>query len=133
MKTHLIRRAWKYISVGAMLLGYASAQTSGYSPAFGSRPSAAVFGAVLDGSGAVIAGASVTLSSGNRDLLKTITDARGEFRFGAVLPGKYELRAAYPGFKVQGTRLLVGTRAPAALRIVLAIADHHETVKVDGQ
>jgi Carboxypeptidase regulatory-like domain len=133
MKTHLIRRVWNYIGLGAMLLGYASGQTSGYSPASGSQPSAAVFGAVLDASGAVIAGASVTLGSGNRDLLETITDARGEFRFGAVAPGKYELRAAYPGFKVQGTRLLVGTRPPAAVRIVLAIADHYETVKVNGQ
>src|SRR5215472_16762404 len=111
MKTHLIRRIWKCVGLGAMLLGYASGQTSKYSPASGSQPSAAVFGAVLDTSGAVIVGASLTLGSGNRDLLETITDAKGEFRFGAVAPGKYELRAAYPGFKVQGTRLLVGTRA----------------------
>src|SRR6058998_1320400 len=90
-----------------------------------------VSGTVVDPSNAVLYGASVTLTGGKQDVLRTTTDAKGEFRFDSVTPGRYEVRAEYPGFKTGTARITVRTAAPGALRLELAIADVEETIKVD--
>jgi hypothetical protein len=99
---------------------------------FGQRSTAGVSGAVFDPSEAVIAGASVTLGSGDRDVLRTNTDANGEFRFDAVPHGHYELRVEYPGFKTQRTPVRVESRSRGPLRVVLAIADLQESLNVES-
>ena len=91
-----------------------------------------VSGTVVDPSSAVLYGASVTLAAGKQDVLRTITDATGEFRFDSVAPGRYEVRAEYPGFKIGTARITVRTGAPSPLRLELAIADVEDTVKVDS-
>src|SRR2546427_791644 len=91
-----------------------------------------VSGTVVDPSNAILYGASVTLTSGKQDVLRTTTDAKGEFRFDFVVPGRYEVRAEYPGFKTGIARITVRTAAPSPLRLELAIADLEETVKVDS-
>src|SRR6058998_2845805 len=90
-----------------------------------------VSGTVVDPSNAILYGASVTLTSGKQDVLRATTDAKGEFRFDFVVPGRYEVRAEYPGFKTGTARITVRTAAPGALRLELAIADVEETIKVD--
>src|SRR4029077_4695861 len=50
----------------------------------------------------------------------------------SVAPGRYEVRAEYPGFKTGRARIDVRTVAPAPLRLELAIADVQETLKVDS-
>jgi outer membrane receptor protein involved in Fe transport len=99
---------------------------------FGQRSSGSVSGTVFDPSGALIAGASVTLGAGDRDVLRTNSDAKGEFRFDAVPSGHYQLRVGYPGFKTQQIRVRAGSRSPGHLRVVLAIADVRETLKVES-
>src|SRR2546425_5543693 len=91
-----------------------------------------VSGTVVDPSNAILYGASVTLTSGKQDVLRTTTDAKGEFRFDSVAPGRYEVRADYPGFKTGRARVTVRNAAPSPLRLELAIADLEETVKVDS-
>jgi outer membrane receptor protein involved in Fe transport len=92
-----------------------------------------VSGTVLDSSGALISGASVVLSSAGREILRTSTDAKGTFRFDAVVPGKYEMLVNYAGFSPNQTSLTVGTKAPNPARIVLAIAPVQYSLKVDSQ
>src|SRR5260370_5537613 len=94
-------------------------------------PTAFVSGTVFDPSGGVIANAKVVLVQRNRESLQANTDLRGEFRFDAVAPGRHELRLEYPGFATQQIRLNVETRALSPLRIVLAIAELQETLKVE--
>src|SRR5438477_11904183 len=106
---HLLQWAWGWAALSPALLGYGFAQPAKSLSA--ALTGAAVSGAVYDTSEAVVEGASVTLGVGDRDLLRTTTDAKGEFRFETVAAGHYELRAAYPGFNMQRTRLTVGTRA----------------------
>src|SRR3989449_3333916 len=92
-----------------------------------------VLGTVVDPSNAVLYGASVILTAGKQELLRTTTDAKGEFRFDSVAPGRYELRAEYTGFKTGRVRMTVRNTAPEPLRLALAIADVQETVKVDSE
>ena len=92
-----------------------------------------VSGTVFDPSNAVLIGASVTLTNGKQDVLQIITDAKGEFRFDSVPPGRYEVRVEYPGFKTGRARINVRTADPAPLRLELAIADFQETLKVDSE
>ncbi|MCI0485740.1 MAG: carboxypeptidase regulatory-like domain-containing protein [Blastocatellia bacterium] len=91
-----------------------------------------VSGIVLDPSNAVIAGARVVLRrEGVRSEKITTTDQEGRFRFGRVASGDYEIEAQKEGFKPSITRLKVGAKSPAPLRIILPIADLREEMAVD--
>src|SRR5438128_8202977 len=91
-----------------------------------------VSGTVVDPSNAMLYGRSRTWSSGKQDVLLANADAKGEFRFDFVVPGRYEVRAEYPGFKAGMVRITVRVAAPSPLRLELAIADVEETVRVDS-
>src|SRR5256714_9422702 len=80
-------------------------------------------GVVQDQTLAVLPSAQVTLSAvGAGEPVQTgTTDAAGRFHFDRVLPGDYEVRAEYPGFKPVVTRVRVGARARAAITIVLPL------------
>src|SRR5947209_8385450 len=62
----------------------------------------AIGGTMIDSSGAVLPGVSVTLSNpggtigGNQE---TITDARGAYQFTRLVPGRYTVRAELAGFR----------------------------------
>src|SRR5215468_1058434 len=83
----------------------------------------AVTGVVQDQTGAVLTGASVTLSmTGAAAPLQTsTTDQSGAFRFDHVAAGEYDIRSEFPGFVTKVTLVRVGARAPGAVTIVLAI------------
>jgi hypothetical protein len=91
-------------------------------------------GIVLDPSNAGVSGAKVALKgSGAGEQQTTAADAAGGFRFEAVLPGSYEIQVQHEGFKPATVRLRIGSRAPAPLKIALAIADMRQEVTVGGQ
>ena len=100
----------------------ASQESSGFS----------VSGTVFDPSGAIVPGAKITLRGGNHWEQPTTTDPAGEFSFDGVPAGSYELQVQQTGFKLYKTRLKVGHRTRAPLRIVLAIAEVEETVTVES-
>src|SRR5207244_7800391 len=110
-----IQRAVIWAAFGTLLAGVCFGQT---------RP--IVSGTVFDPSNAILYGASVTLSAGKEDVLRTTTDVKGEFRFDFVAPGRYEVRAEYPGFKTGRARITIRNAAPSPLRFELAIADVQE-------
>ena len=57
-------------------------------------------GTVLDASGAVVAGAKITITDTNRDVsMSTITNESGNYTQRALIVGRYRLRAEAPGFK----------------------------------
>ena len=117
-----IQRAVIWAALGTLLAGVCFGQTT-----------VIVSGTVFDPSNAILYGASVTLTAGKEDVLRTTTDAKGEFRFDSVAPGRYEVRAEYTGFKTGRVRMTVRNAAPEPLRLELAIADVQETVKVDSE
>src|SRR5215813_6671373 len=94
-----------------------------------------VSGVVLNTSEEVIPGASVTLC--RNDVSKPLTvapsDARGSFRFSRVASGNYEIEIQKNAFKPAVIQLTIGARAPAPLRVVMAIADLREEVAVEDR
>jgi Ca-activated chloride channel homolog len=59
-----------------------------------------VIGSVVDGMLTPLANATVTLEQGSRVTARTTSDAQGKFRFSAVSPGQYRMRATLSGFPV---------------------------------
>ena len=55
-------------------------------------------GTIYDGSGAVMPGVEVSLSTGQDAKSKATSDAAGRFSFPNAAPGRYVLEAALPGF-----------------------------------
>src|SRR5437773_6542568 len=77
-------------------------------------------GFVQDPSSAGVHGAKLTLKLSDRENQQTtITDGAGAFRFERAKAGAYELRVEKEGFKMNISRIKIGSRAPAAVRIVL--------------
>jgi hypothetical protein len=70
------------------------------SRAFAQRQTGSVIGRVLDGQGAGLARASVTLS-GAMGSSAVQSDSSGDYRFPAVEPGSYELKADLAGLSAQ--------------------------------
>jgi hypothetical protein len=80
----------------------------------------AIFGAVIDTTGALIPGASVKVVSLTGREIDLITGAEGEFVLRNLDPGTYRVRVALPGFTVKNlTGVLV--RAAFATRIVATL------------
>lgn len=67
-------------------------------------------GSVTDPAGAVLPGATVTLTDAGRGITRTATtDAQGSYRFTAVPPASYDLRVEISGFETQVTKGIVVT------------------------
>lgn len=64
-----------------------------------SRETGAIRGVVTEESGAPLPGVNVTLSGGNLMGVRTfVTDANGEYRFPALPPGEFQVKAELQGF-----------------------------------
>jgi len=95
-----------------------------------------VVGEVADQSGAVIEGASVTLtevSSGTK--LSTTTNGTGKYIFQAVPPGTYDVSVTKSGFstaKMQGLVVNVGSQATENVKLVVGSTAQTVEVQVQG-
>lgn len=93
-----------------------------------------VTGTVQDPSGAAVPNAEVVLKdAASAQPQTTRTDDSGTFRFDRLGPGSYDVEAAHEGFKTFSTRLKVGNRSPAPLRIKLSLAEFRQEITVDNQ
>lgn len=100
---------------------------------FGQGNSGVVNGTVADSTGAVIPGASVTLTNSVSGFTRTTqTDAEGNFSFYNVPFHQYRLKAALPGFRTQSENIQVSSTVPVALKIALPIATTTTTINVDA-
>ncbi len=107
--------------------------------AFMSVPASAQFnaslrGTVSDPSGAVIPGATVTLSEKGTGQAKVAqSDANGIYTFNALAPGNYSVTAERQGFKKQSIAQVVLIPEQAnALNIKMELGDVAQTVTVNG-
>ncbi len=92
-------------------------------------------GTVVDTSGAVIAGATVQLRSANGTVQKTTqSDTNGSFIISGLSAGNYQLVVSNPNFETKEIPVTIGTtKAPAPLRISLALGSVITTVSVQGR
>lgn len=101
---------------------------------FGQTPAASfeVSGVVTDPNGAFIVEARVILRPQIGQEQTQTTDQKGHFRFAHLASGSYAIEAQKEGFKSNITEIKVGAKSPAALKIVLPIAELHEEIAVDS-
>ena len=113
------------VLVAALVLGTASL--------FAQTTTGTLRGTVRDTSGAVLPGATVEVT-GAAGTQTAVADANGQYRFQALTPGVYTLKATLDGFKtivMEGLRVEVGRTFDVDLRLeVGAVA---ETVTVSGE
>jgi hypothetical protein len=88
------------------------------------QPAPSITGVVVDSSNASVAGATVTLRRMADATQRVATvEPTGTFRFDGVAPGDYEVEIRHEGFQPSVSRVRVGPRSPARLKIVLAVAE----------
>ncbi len=102
--------------------------------AFGQAGMSTIRGTTTDQTGALIPGATVTLSNPTTGFSRSqVTNELGGFSFELIPPGKYNLDAEIRGFKkasVSGVQALVG--APTDVKISLELGNVSETVTVEA-
>jgi hypothetical protein len=97
------------------------------------NPLGALRGIVQDGTGARIAGASISVRNTERSLTRTVrSDAQGEFRLEDLFPGTYQLTASSFGFAATRAELLVAVGSIRQIAITLRPKSLSEKIMVDG-
>ena len=91
-----------------------------------------VTGRVTDSSGAIIPGASVTLTNTNTNAVRSVvTTEAGAYTFPSIAPGFYRLRAELPGFKAAASEPFeVQVQQVVRLDVVLQVGQISETIDV---
>jgi hypothetical protein len=101
---------------------------------FGQSATTSLRGTIADPKGAVVAGATVTISDPATGLSRdTKTGDQGEYQFLELPPATYELIVKAQGFatvREKGIQLLV--RTPAALNVTLEVSGTVETIEVNA-
>jgi hypothetical protein len=127
-----ILKAWRCVSLSLALLMASSLIVSSAAHA---QVSATVNGTVYDASGAVIPGATVTLTQDTtRQVRVSVTNGEGYFAFPALLTGMYSLKIEAKGFKSYaepGIDLSAGDLRKLS-GLVLAVGQQGETVTVEA-
>ena len=95
-------------------------------------------GTVMDSTGAVLPGVTLTLSSAQGGTLggsqETTSDARGNYQFIRLVPGTYSVRGQMQGFRtVEQRNIVVNADATARADLTLSIGQLEEGVVVSGE
>ncbi|HEU4388713.1 MAG TPA: alpha-2-macroglobulin family protein [Blastocatellia bacterium] len=95
----------------------------------------AISGVIIDPYGALISGASVTLTSSTTGAaLTSITDSEGFFAFTGLSPGTYSLRAEASGFNPSIIeRIQVRLSITTSVDVTLQVGSRSETVTVEAR
>ncbi len=89
-----------------------------------------IMGRVTDEQGGALAGATVTLT-GRTGSQAQVSDSKGEYRFVALDPGVYDIKAQLQGFKPKGESAIdLGANKTVEVRLSLAVGGVNETVEV---
>ena len=92
-----------------------------------------IVGTVTDPSNAVVAGATVTLTSPDTGVSATAkTTSTGYFRFPLLKPGNYKLSVVQSGFRTSTQAVVVAIGAVTTSNIQLQVGQASETVEVTG-
>src|SRR5919106_2893025 len=126
-------KRWGFLVVAIALL------LTGAAPAFaqggGASSTGSISGQVVDESGGVLPGATVTATSPAQiGALTAVTNEEGMYRFPSVPPGEYKLQYELSGFTTlvrEGIRVTLGFNS--AVNVKLGVATLQETVTVSGE
>jgi hypothetical protein len=96
----------------------------------------AIGGTVLDGTGGVLPGATLTLSNPGAigDNLSTVTDAQGKYQFPRVVPGTYSVKGELSGFQtVVQANIVVNADRTSRADLTMSVGNMAETITVAGE
>jgi Carboxypeptidase regulatory-like domain/TonB-dependent Receptor Plug Domain len=103
-------------------------------PALGQTTAGSIYGTVADSSGAVVPGATVTVTNVHTAVAKTSkVDATGDYNFPVLEPGDYEVAAQLTGFQSQtqkGVRL--DANQNVHVNFALQVGSMEQNVTVDA-
>ena len=104
-------------------------------PLFSQTTQGTIQGSVFDQSGAVIAGATVTVIDVARGVMRTlISDSAGAYVATNITPGTYTVRAEAKGFQtIEHTGVLVEVGQTIRVDLVLRPGEQNQTVTVTGE
>jgi hypothetical protein len=101
--------------------------------AYGQSNSGSIAGTVTDPTGAVIPGATVTISNAVSGFNRTLkTDSAGTFQFVNLAFNPYQLSIASPGFQTLTKRIDINSIVPQMMRFSLTLATSATVVTVDA-
>lgn len=91
-------------------------------------------GLVVDSSGGVIPGATVTIKNkGTGESYEAVTGGNGDFNVPALPPGTYAVTVALMGFKTAVlSDVVLNTAVPGTVRVALEVGSLEETIMVAG-
>src|SRR5512147_2442472 len=116
------------------ILGLALALALGLLPsAFAQGAKGGIYGKIVDESGAVMPGATVTLTGATIGAMTTTASNQGDFRFLNLDPGSYKLAVALAGFGKQNREVAVNAGVNVELSFRLKVATVEETVTVTSE
>jgi hypothetical protein len=125
--THIL---WSSLVVSSLVLSLGS-------PAW-AQGVGGIAGTVMDASGAVLPGATLTLSSAQGGTLganqEVVSDERGNYQFIRLGPGTYQIRAQMQGFRtVEQRNIVVSADATARADVTMPIGQLEEGIVVSGE
>ena len=128
---------WKGRAVTIALASPAAHSNGGPTLRVSSHPTAiagsALSGTITDLSGAVIPGATVTATSFDARLVRSVqTDGHGQFRIDSIAPGGYRLEAQAPGFQKQSSPIEVAASQQTSADVTLQTGAVSQTVEVQA-
>jgi hypothetical protein len=94
-----------------------------------------IAGAVVDQTGGALVGTQLELLTPSGNVVRSVTtDSSGTFRFEAVPPGTYDIRAALDGFRTTTTRVRVAATSAAQrpLRVTMPLATVEQEITVSN-
>jgi hypothetical protein len=132
MQSCVRRRVGKGLFLG-LLIGVTAVLVAA-GTAFG-QFGGSINGTVEDSTGAVVPGATVTLTNTATQQVRTTTSsAGGSYAFGELAPGSYNLAATAKGFKGASlTNVAVAAETPREANLTLATGTANETVTVNAE
>jgi hypothetical protein len=126
-----LRLRWLIVAVAAVFCGCSGVAIQAFGQA---TNTGTVVGSVSDPSGALIPGATVTLTDASAGVkLTDVTNAAGKYAFTTVPPGTYTITITKSGFsteKSEGAEVNIGTQL--TLNLKLKVGGGSETVEVQS-
>jgi hypothetical protein len=124
MKNGFARFLFSLVVLSVLCTAIASAQTT----------TASIEGRVLDSSGAVVPGATITAQNVNTGLTRSATsEPNGAYRLPLLPVGEYTVTADKAGFQKSQRRIVVVLGQVAALDFALAVGEVAQEVSVEAQ
>jgi hypothetical protein len=100
---------------------------------FAQAPTGVISGTVTDQSGAVIPGATVTVTESATGKIRTLTtNSAGLYSAAALLAGEYEVRAEAPGFRTLVRQATVAAGNTTTVDIQMTLGQASDVVTVEG-